>query len=53
MFVGKKVPSVDDFIDELTMFDNAVHDDTVDAMTQALNYFASKPTASVITGNAW
>ena len=53
VFVGKKVPSVDDFIDELTMFDNAVHDDTVDAMTQALNYFASKPTASVITGNAW
>lgn len=53
VFVGKKVPSVEDFIDELTMFDNAVHDDTVDAMTQALNYFASKPTASVITGNAW
>lgn len=49
----KTVPNLDEHIEELISFPNSQNDDSVDAATQALNYFASKPSASVSSMNAW
>lgn len=49
----KTVPQLDEHIEELISFPNAQNDDSIDSMTQALNYFARKPTASVSSVNAW
>jgi len=35
-------PWRDDYIDELASFPNAMHDDTVDSTTQALNYMIGR-----------
>lgn len=42
-----------DLVEELVAFPNSSHDDTVDAMTQALNYFMNQPQASVSSANVW
>lgn len=47
------IPHLNDAIEELIAFPNSKHDDTTDATTQALNYFAERPNASVIGMNAW
>lgn len=49
----KTVPNLDEHLEELISFPNSQNDDSVDAATQALNYFASKPSASVSSINAW
>lgn len=46
-------PHLNDMIEELVSFPNSKHDDTVDATTQALSYFAERPAARVIGANAW
>lgn len=51
--IVKDVPHADEFIEELVSMPNGLHDDTVDACTQALNYFANKKAADVFSINAW
>lgn len=53
VFYKNTLPHLNDTVEELAAFDNSAHDDTVDAMTQALNYFAERPKANVIGANAW
>ncbi|MGW7919180.1 phage terminase large subunit [Staphylococcus xylosus] len=53
VFYKNGLPHLNDTIEELAAFPHGSHDDTVDAMTQALNYFAEKPKANVIGTNAW
>lgn len=53
VFYKSTLPHLNDTVEELAAFDNSAHDDTVDAMTQALNYFAERPKANVIGANAW
>ena len=40
-------------IEEWASFPNSKNDDTVDAMTQALNYFAEKPANNIFTTSPW
>lgn len=40
-------PWVHDFVEECANFPNALHDDDVDAMTQALNYLGAVPAFSI------
>ncbi|PTK37723.1 phage terminase large subunit [Staphylococcus hominis] len=47
------IRSLNDTIEEMVAFPAASHDDTVDATTQALNYFAQRPTAQVSSVNVW
>ncbi|WP_324173723.1 phage terminase large subunit [Staphylococcus pseudintermedius] len=49
----KTVPHLDEMIEELATFPNSQNDDTVDACTQALNYFANKQASRVSSTNAW
>lgn len=51
--IVKTVPHADEFIEELVSFPNGANDDTVDACTQALNYFESKPSAMLSSINMW
>lgn len=53
IFFKNGMPHLNDMVEEIAAFDKALHDDQVDAMTQALNYFAEKPRANVISTNAW
>lgn len=53
VYLYNKLPYLDELVDELVGFPQAAHDDTVDATTQALNYFADKPMANVLSTNAW
>jgi hypothetical protein len=50
VFLPKSAPWISDYIEEMACFPNGVHDDVVDATTQALNYLRVKPPlrASVI-----
>ncbi|WP_433912353.1 phage terminase large subunit [Staphylococcus sp. LKG3-3] len=53
VYFKKSLPHLNDMVEEIAAFDSALHDDNVDAMTQALNYFAERPAARVIGANAW
>ena len=41
---ARSAPSVADFLDEVSAFDQGSHDDQVDSMTQALNYLRQHKT---------
>ena len=43
----RRAPWVHDFLEECAAFPNAVHDDDVDAMTQAINYMAAGTATSL------
>jgi predicted phage terminase large subunit-like protein len=43
VFLPADAPWLNDFMDELAAFPNAVHDDMVDSITQALNYLREGP----------
>ena len=43
IFLPESAPWVSDFIEEMACFPNGVHDDVVDATTQALNYLREEP----------
>jgi predicted phage terminase large subunit-like protein len=43
VFLPKSAPWVSDYIEEMACFPNGVHDDVIDATTQALNYLRVKP----------
>jgi predicted phage terminase large subunit-like protein len=43
VFLPESAPWRSDYIEEMACFPNGVHDDVVDATTQALNYFRVKP----------
>ena len=43
VFLPQSAPWVSDFVEEMASFPNGVHDDVVDATTQALNYLRVKP----------
>ena len=43
VFLPESAPWVSDFVEEMACFPNGVHDDVVDATTQALNYLRVKP----------
>ena len=45
IFLPQSAPWVSDFVEEMACFPNGVHDDVVDATTQALNYLRVKPIA--------
>ncbi|MCY1563829.1 phage terminase large subunit [Staphylococcus pettenkoferi] len=47
------LPHLNDMIEEWASFPNSKNDDTVDAMTQALNYFAEKPANNIFTTSPW
>lgn len=53
VFYKNTLPHLNDTVEELAAFPNGSNDDTVDSMTQALNYFAERPKANVIGANAW
>lgn len=53
VFILENIQDLNDTVEEFVAFPNSKNDDRVDCATQALNYFASKPQASVITTNAW
>jgi predicted phage terminase large subunit-like protein len=40
VLLPEAAPWLRDFLDEVTSFPNALHDDMVDAMSQALNYLS-------------
>ena len=44
----ESAPWVTDFIEEMACFPNGIHDDIVDATTQALNYLRERPLLSTI-----
>lgn len=46
VYLPEEVDWVQDFVDECAVFPNGVHDDSVDSMTQALNYFRRKGEAA-------
>jgi predicted phage terminase large subunit-like protein len=48
VFLPESAPWLVDFIEEMARFPNGVHDDVVDATTQALNYLRVKPPRSTI-----
>jgi hypothetical protein len=43
IFLPQSAPWVIDYIEEMAGFPNGIHDDVVDATTQALNYLRVKP----------
>ncbi|MGB2899218.1 MAG: phage terminase large subunit [Candidatus Acidiferrum sp.] len=43
IFLPDSAPWVSDFIEEMACFPNGIHDDVVDATTQALNYLREEP----------
>jgi predicted phage terminase large subunit-like protein len=43
IFLPESAPWVSDFIEEMACFPNGMHDDVVDATTQALNYLREEP----------
>ena len=43
VFLPESAPWVSDFVEEMACFPNGIHDDVVDATTQALNYLRVKP----------
>ena len=43
IFLPQSAPWVSDFVEEMACFPNGIHDDVVDATTQALNYLRVKP----------
>lgn len=43
VFLPESAPWVSDFIEEMACFPNGIHDDVVDATTQALNYLREEP----------
>jgi len=43
VFLPQSAPWVSDFVEEMACFPNGVHDDVVDATTQALNHLRVKP----------
>lgn len=48
----RKAPWIHDFLEECAAFPNAAHDDDVDAMTQAINYMATRfPNTSLPPSN--
>jgi predicted phage terminase large subunit-like protein len=49
VFLPQSASWVNDYIEEMAGFPNGVHDDVVDATTQALNYLRVKPPLSTIT----
>jgi len=49
VFLPQSAPWVSDFVEEMACFPNGVHDDVVDATTQALNYLRVKPPLSTIS----
>lgn len=53
VYILENIQDLNDTVEEFVAFPNGKNDDRVDCATQALNYFASKPQASVITTNAW
>ena len=53
VFYKNTLPHLNDVVEELAAFPHGSNDDSVDAMTQALNYFAERPKANVIGANAW
>jgi len=48
IFLPESAPWVSDFVEEMACFPNGVHDDIVDATTQALNYLRDEPQATPI-----
>jgi predicted phage terminase large subunit-like protein len=48
IFLPQSAPWVSDFVEEMACFPNGIHDDVVDATTQALNYLRVKPARSTI-----
>lgn len=53
VYILENIQDLNDTVEEFVAFPNGKNDDRVDCATQALNYFSSKPQASVITTNAW
>ena len=53
VYFKSNIRDLSDMVEEVVGFNNAAHDDTVDAMTQALNYFAERPRAQVSSVNIW
>jgi predicted phage terminase large subunit-like protein len=43
IFLPESAPWVNDFIEEMACFPHGMHDDVVDATTQALNYLREEP----------
>ena len=43
VFLPQSASWVSDYIEEMACFPNGVHDDVVDATTQALNYLRAEP----------
>jgi hypothetical protein len=43
VFLPQSASWVNDFVEEMAYFPNGIHDDVVDATTQALNYLRVKP----------
>ena len=48
VFLAQSAPWVSHFVEEMACFPNGIHDDVVDATTQALNYLRVKPARSTI-----
>jgi hypothetical protein len=48
IFLPESAPWVSDFVEEMACFPNGIHDDVVDATTQALNYLREQPQVSTI-----
>lgn len=47
VFLPESAPWLNDFVDELAAFPKGTHDDSVDSLTQALNYLRHQPTNTV------
>jgi predicted phage terminase large subunit-like protein len=43
VFLPESAPWINDYVEEMACFPNGIHDDVVDATTQALNYLRVKP----------
>jgi len=48
IFLPESAPWVSDFVEEMACFPNGIHDDVVDATTQALNYLREQPCLTTI-----
>lgn len=53
VFFYRNIRELSDMVEEIVGFPTASHDDTVDATTQALNYFQQQPQAQVMGVNIW
>ena len=47
VFLPESAPWLNDFVDELAAFPKGTHDDSVDSVTQALNYLRHEPQHTV------